>query len=84
VPGPASYAHPRWNLTGLSTSPKASPRTRFRRATQNRFISLGCTSEGKGVFAVYNSTGKIVRVVAARHMTEEEAYFYERRSQESL
>jgi uncharacterized DUF497 family protein len=55
-----------------------------RFATQNRFISLGCTSEGKGVFAVYTSTGKIVRVVAARHMTEEEAYFYERRSQESL
>jgi len=55
-----------------------------RFATQNRFVSLGCTSEGKGVFAVYTSTGKIVRVVAARPMTEEEAYFYERRSQENL
>ncbi len=55
-----------------------------RFATQTRFVSLGCTSEGKGVFAVYTSTGNIVRVVAARPMTEEEAYFYERRSQESL
>mgnify|MGYP001549599580 CR=1 FL=1 len=52
-----------------------------RFATQNRFLSLGCTGEGKGVFAVYTSTGKVVRVVAARFMTEEEAFFYERRSQ---
>jgi uncharacterized DUF497 family protein len=55
-----------------------------RFATQNRFVSLGCTSEGKGVFAVYTSTGKVVRVVAARPMTEEETFFYERRNQESL
>lgn len=54
-----------------------------RFATQNRFLSLGCTSDGRGVFAVYVSTGKIVKVVAARGMTEEEAFFYERRSQES-
>jgi uncharacterized DUF497 family protein len=53
-----------------------------RFSTQNRFVSLGCTGEGKGVFAVYTSTGKIVRVVAARYMTEEEAFFYERRNQE--
>jgi uncharacterized DUF497 family protein len=53
-----------------------------RFSTQNRFLSLGCTGEGKGVFAVYTSTGKIVRVVAARYMTEEEAFFYERRNQE--
>lgn len=50
---------------------------------QNRFFSLGTTGEGKGVFAVYTSTGKVVRVVTARLMTEEEAYFYERKSQES-
>jgi len=53
-----------------------------RFSTQNRFVSLGCTGEGKGVFAVYTSTGKMVRVVAARYMTEEEAFFYERRNQE--
>jgi len=53
-----------------------------RFSTQNRFVSLGCTGEGKGVFVVYTSTGKLVRVVAARYMTEEEAFFYERRNQE--
>ncbi len=53
-----------------------------RFAIQNRFFSLGSSSVGKGIFAVYSSTGKIIRVVTARLMTEEEAYFYERKSQE--
>jgi len=55
-----------------------------RYASENRFFSLGCSSGGKGIFAVYSSTGKIVRVVAARLMTDEEAYFYERKSKENL
>jgi uncharacterized DUF497 family protein len=55
-----------------------------RFASQNRFLSLGCTSDGRGVFSVYTSTGKIVRVMAARAMTEEESFFYERRSHETL
>ena len=55
-----------------------------RFASQNRFLSLGCSSEGKGIFSVYTSTGKIVRVMAARTMTEEESFFYERRSQDAL
>jgi uncharacterized DUF497 family protein len=54
-----------------------------RFAKQNRFLSLGCTSGGRGIFAVYTSTGKVVRVVAARQMTDEEAFFYEQRSHES-
>ena len=53
-----------------------------RFAVQNRFLSLGCTSDGKGIFAVYTSTGKVIRVVAARPMTEEEIFFYERRTHE--
>jgi len=55
-----------------------------RFSTQNRFFNLGLTSGGKGIFSVYSSTGKIIRVVAARPMTEEEIYFYERKSQEHL
>ena len=53
-----------------------------RFASQNRFISLGRSSGGKGIFAVYTSTGKIVRVVAVRPMTDEENYFYERKVRE--
>ena len=55
-----------------------------RFATQNRFFSLGRSSASKGIFAVYTSTGKVVRVLAARPMTEEETYFYERKSKEGL
>jgi uncharacterized DUF497 family protein len=54
-----------------------------RFAVQNRFFSLGCSNGGKGIFAVYTSTGKVVRVLAARVMTEEESYFYERKSKEN-
>jgi uncharacterized DUF497 family protein len=56
----------------------------MRFSSESRFFSLGCSSEGKGIFAVYTSTGKIIRVVAARPMTEEETYFYERKSHEHL
>jgi uncharacterized protein len=55
-----------------------------RFALENRFFSLGCCNGGQGIFAVYTSTGKIVRVIAARLMTEEETYFYERKSKENL
>jgi uncharacterized DUF497 family protein len=55
-----------------------------RFTSQNRFFSLGCSNRGKNIFAVYTSTGKIVRVLAARLMTEEETFFYERKSQEYL
>ena len=55
-----------------------------RFASQNRFFSLGCSNSGKGVFAVYTSTGKIVRVLVARPMTDEETYFYKRKSKDSL
>ena len=55
-----------------------------RFASQNRFFNLGCSSGGKGVFSIYTSTGKVVRVLVARVMTEEETYFYERKSQEHL
>jgi uncharacterized DUF497 family protein len=53
-----------------------------RFASQNRFLSLGRSNGGKGIFAVYTSTGKIVRVVAARPMTDEESYLYERKVRE--
>jgi uncharacterized DUF497 family protein len=51
---------------------------------QNRFFSLGCSSAGTRIFSVYTSTGKVVRVLAARLMTEEENFFYARKSRENL
>ena len=56
----------------------------IRFGSENRFFSLGCSASGKGIFSVYTSTGKVLRVVAARPMTEEETYFYDRKSREHL
>ncbi len=55
-----------------------------RFTAQNRFFSLGRSNGGKSIFAVYTSTGKIVRVMAARVMTDEETFFYTRKNKESL
>jgi len=55
-----------------------------RFSMENRFFSLGCSSASKGIFALYTSTGKVVKVLAARLMTEEETFFYERKSKENL
>lgn len=53
-----------------------------RFSSQARYMNLGRTLSGKGVFSVYRSDGKIYRVLASRPMTEEENYFYERRLSE--
>ena len=50
-----------------------------RFSKQARYINLGRTLAGKGIFSVYRSDGKTYRVLAARPMTEGENYFYERR-----
>ena len=55
-----------------------------RFSMQNRFFSLGASGSGRRIFAVYTSTGKVVRVVAARIMTEEENHFYDRKAKENL
>ena len=53
-----------------------------RFAKESRIFCLGKTLSGRGVFSVFWSDGKRVRVIGAREMTEEENYFYERKVQE--
>lgn len=55
-----------------------------RFAQQSRFFALGKTLSGKALFTVYTSTGKVVRVIVARLMTEEERFFYERHARQQL
>ncbi len=55
-----------------------------RFAEQARFFSLGRTLQGKPLLAVYTSTGKTVRVITARKMSNEESFFYDRKAKESL
>jgi len=53
-----------------------------RFAKESRTFCLGKTVTGQGVFSVFRSDGKEIRVMAARLMTEEENYFYERKVSE--
>lgn len=53
-------------------------------ADRSRFFCLGRSLSGRGVFSVYKSTGKLVTLITAREMTEEEDYFYNRKSREAL
>jgi len=53
-------------------------------AEQSRFFCLGKALSGKGVFSVYKSNGKMVSVLMAREMAQDEEFFYNRKSQEAL
>jgi uncharacterized DUF497 family protein len=53
-----------------------------RFAKESRAFSLGRTLTGRGIFNVFRSDGKRVRVIGSRQMTEEEDYFYSRKVSE--
>ncbi len=55
-----------------------------RFSAQARFFNLGRSSGGLGVFSVYRTNGKSVRVLAARSFTPEEQYFYQRKLNQTL
>ena len=50
-----------------------------RFAGQSRYFNLGCSARGVGVFSVYRTNGKQVRVIFAREFLSEEQFFYKRR-----
>ncbi len=51
---------------------------------QARFFHLGRTVRGKGVFSIYRTNGRMIRVILARPFEPEEAFFYERKVSQSL
>lgn len=53
-----------------------------RFARESRIFCLGKTLSGQGIFAVFRSDGKRIRVISARPFTSEEGYFYERKVSE--
>ena len=55
-----------------------------RFAAQARYFNLGMSSAGKGIFSVYRTNGKSVRVIFARPFESEERFFYQRRMDLSL
>jgi uncharacterized DUF497 family protein len=49
-----------------------------------RYFNLGRALTGTPIFAVFWTDGKRYRVIYARPMTTEEAYFYERKKAEEI
>lgn len=55
-----------------------------RFSVQARFFNLGRTAGGIGVFSVYRTNGKMIRVICARPFTPEEQFFYQRKVNQAL
>lgn len=55
-----------------------------RFAAQNRFFNLGMSANGTGIFTVYRTNGKQVRVIFARTFQPEEQFFYQRKMNAAL
>lgn len=55
-----------------------------RFAAQSRYFNLGVSSRGTGVFSVYRTNGKQIRVIFARPFETEEKFFYQRKVNQAL
>ena len=55
-----------------------------RFAVQNRFFNLGKSAAGLGVFSVYRTNGRQIRVILARSFVPEEAFFYQKKLDQAL
>ena len=51
-------------------------------ATAARYFNLGKSMDGRPVFSVFWTDGKVYRVIFSREMTPEEVHFYERKNSE--
>jgi len=55
-----------------------------RFSVQTRFFNLGVSVGGTGIFSVYRTNGKQVRVIHARQFQPEERFFYQRKVDQTL
>lgn len=55
-----------------------------RFGVQARFFNLGMTAGGEGVFSVYRTNGKQIRIIFARTFQPEERFFYQRKVDQTL
>ena len=55
-----------------------------RFTAQTRFFILGLSSGGTGIFSVYRTNGKQIRVIHARQFQPEERFFYQRKLDQAL
>ena len=55
-----------------------------RFSVQARFFNVGMSAGGVGIFSVYRTNGKQVRVLHARPLEPEERFFYQRKMDQTL
>lgn len=55
-----------------------------RFSAQARFFNLGMSASGVGVFSVYRTNGKQIRVLLARPFEPEERFLYQRKMDQTL
>ena len=55
-----------------------------RFTVQARFFNLGVSAGGDGVFSVYRTNGKQIRIIYARPFQAEERFFYQRKVDQTL
>ena len=55
-----------------------------RFGVQARFFNLGMSAAGEGVFSVYRTNGKQIRVIHARLFQPEERFFYQKKVDQTL
>jgi hypothetical protein len=55
-----------------------------RFTVQARYFNLGMSVRGIGVFSVYRTNGKLIRVVFARPFEAEEKFFYQRKMSQAI
>jgi uncharacterized DUF497 family protein len=55
-----------------------------RFSTQARYFNLGKSASGLGIFSVYKTNGKQIRVIRARPFVPEEQFFYQRKLDQTL
>jgi len=51
---------------------------------QARYLNLGMSAGGIGIFSVYRTNGRLVRVLLARPFEAEERFFYQRKVDQTL
>jgi hypothetical protein len=55
-----------------------------RFGVQARFFNLGMSAGGVGIYSVYRTNGRQVRVLQARVFAPEERFFYQRKMDQTL
>ena len=55
-----------------------------RFGVQARFVNLGMSAGGVGIFSVYRTNGRLVRVLQVRPFESEERFFYQRKVDQTL